>query len=514
MDGLFGGVGGDLPPPGFGEDPGWPSAKDSGASAMQPMDTEENSVLGEEATQASSMLEQLEKSVKMQEGQITELYDRQRQALAQKNVNMLEQLKNDAESALQTLKNQHDSLTNVIKTVLLGESDLSRAFQLKDDLRLQRVQLQLALTELGHAANIPNALRQPNAALVILKQPFPCVYTKGKSVEPDELQLKVFLSPAAQCKPAGPCVAEMQMDPEIEAKAKGSKKGGGTAPLSNVKANFGANMTATLAPKFELGSRKTEVTLQFKVPVVLGGRQFTLESDESEHVVVITNECQWEGSEGMLLKRSIFGSAREVPYVYFANMIQRHFLIVTRQDLDVPARGLSRLELMYFFNNLLGRNQVIDGQGFDRFWDWYGKCIQTLRYQRHICSLWTGGLLMGFADRQEVQSALHGREPGTFLIRFSERHAGQFAIAYVGFEIPRGVKHYLVQPTDTASAKKTLPDFLSECHQFQKVLELTNSPQGRVLRVVPKDDAFGEFYSKVDRVDPGPGYEQLLRQPL
>lgn len=48
----------------------------------------------------------------------------------------------------------------------------------------------------------------------------------------------------------------------------------------------------------------------------------------------------------------------------------------------------------------------------------------VLRYQRHINSLWTTGILLGFINRQDVNNALYGHEPGTFLIRFSERHAG------------------------------------------------------------------------------------------
>lgn len=49
------------------------------------------------------------------------------------------------------------------------------------------------------------------------------------------------------------------------------------------------------------------------------------------------------------------------------------------------------------------------------------------------------------------------------MIRFSERHAGQFAISYVQGGL---VKHYLVQPTDTAGARKTLGDFVLEQAQY------------------------------------------------
>merc|ERR1711991_1161276 len=165
-------------------------------------------------------------------------------------------------------------------------------------------------------------------------------------------------------------------------------------------------------------------------------------------------------------------------------------------------------ELAYL-SHLLGGKQVISAKAYEQFWDWYGKSLRALRYQRHIGSLWNAGLLMGFVSREDVARALNGRAPGTFLVRFSERHAGQFAVAYVGYDAGGGgrrVKHYLVQPTDTASSKKTLPDFLSECPQFEHLLVLGKN---RALEVVDKDEAFAPYLSRQERVDPGPGYESL-----
>jgi hypothetical protein len=97
----------------------------------------------------------------------------------------------------------------------------------------------------------------------------------------------------------------------------------GKAPLS------GSSLVATLRPKFELGSRKTPATMLFKVQVSLGGQvrrnKFfsssllrkkekvgTVTSEPSSEMIIITNESQWEGSEGLLLKATIFSGAREV----------------------------------------------------------------------------------------------------------------------------------------------------------------------------------------------------------
>jgi hypothetical protein len=75
-----------------------------------------------------------------------------------------------------------------------------------------------------------------------------------------------------------------------------------------------------------------------------------------------------------------------------------------------------------------------------------------IRFQTHWCALecWSASWVCESSGEdkeiscccvlisvQDVNNALHGRDPGTFLVRFSERHAGQFAVAYVGYEMPR-----------------------------------------------------------------------------
>lgn len=112
--------------------------------------------------------------------------------------------------------------------------------------------------------------------------------------------------------------------------------------------------------------------------------------------------------------------------------------------------------------------------------------------------------------REEVDLALVDEPPGTFVLRFSERHPGQIGIAYVGSQVNE-IKHYLVQPTDTAAAKVTLPDFLRDKPQFAYMLEFTLLPEGTPqFRRLPKDQVLGEKYSHKLRGDTsGSGYEPL-----
>jgi hypothetical protein len=123
--------------------------------------------------------------------------------------------------------------------------------------------------------------------------------------------------------------------------------------------------------------------------------------------------------------------------------------------------------------------------------------------------------------RDDVNASLRGQDPGTFILRFSESHYGQFAIAYTGTEKGSPIKHYLVQPTEyvfcvhffltfsSTSAKKTLPDFLQECPQFMTLLVLTYDDAGRASFVrTPKEVALEPFVGKKQQASTD-GYDPL-----
>ena len=86
--------------------------------------------------------------------------------------------------------------------------------------------------------------------------------------------------------------------------------------------------------------------------------------------------------------------------------------------------------------------------------------------------MWQSGYIYGFIEREGVNAALINQQPGTFLIRLSERHPGSFAIGYVieDNDPDKRVRHYLVRNEDLFGGKKSLPEFLMECPQFSKFL--------------------------------------------
>lgn len=122
------------------------------------------------------------------------------------------------------------------------------------------------------------------------------------------------------------------------------------------------------------------------------------------------------------------------------------------------------------------------------------------------------GLIFGFIGKAAAQEILEGKPIGTFLVRFSERSAGLFAVAYVAKGETKGesvVKHFLV-PQST----KKLSDFLRPKDSFKSVLLCNTdfaveSYRAMVKGTMNKDGAFAEFYSVNDGAPLLEGYDDL-----
>lgn len=128
-----------------------------------------------------------------------------------------------------------------------------------------------------------------------------------------------------------------------------------------------------------------------------------------------------------------------------------------------------------------------------------------------------------------MEIALAGRPPGTFMIRFSERNAGSFSIAYVTQDTSNGpgaapmVRHYLVSAEDITQ-RKSLADFIGDSPALTHFLKfeprsgfsLVPSPLGSTIHYesVEKHQALHEYYAKRDPVVHTSGYDrQLNPQP-
>lgn len=102
--------------------------------------------------------------------------------------------------------------------------------------------------------------------------------------------------------------------------------------------------------------------------------------------------------------------------------------------------------------------------------------------------------LATFVTSAEATNQLKSQPNGAFIIRLSERLNGELVISYIW---NNSVRHYLIQPDDTADKKKTLVDFLGQNGLFIHLMQLTTSPNGRqVWSIHDKDAVLQKFYKK------------------
>lgn len=80
------------------------------------------------------------------------------------------------------MKRVADMVNNLLRSVLMNDTEVFRSFSLLDELKLLRDRLFVANIELGHKLDDPAVRSKPCAVLSILRQPFPCVFTKGCAV--------------------------------------------------------------------------------------------------------------------------------------------------------------------------------------------------------------------------------------------------------------------------------------------------------------------------------------------
>eukprot|EP01117_Protostelium_nocturnum_P010857 TRINITY_DN3916_c0_g1_i3.p1 TRINITY_DN3916_c0_g1~~TRINITY_DN3916_c0_g1_i3.p1 ORF type:complete len:582 (+),score=189.80 TRINITY_DN3916_c0_g1_i3:195-1940(+) len=409
---------------------------------------------------------------------------------------------------------QLQTLAQLGRTYIFAPHEIHKAFYLHQDLQTQSMQLELyhqELLQLTAPSNPPRCY----IALVIIQQPFPMVITKTKALDdPVVVQLMTGANVDVQSISPLQIVVNMESLPP---------KGTPTKNIENeTEIMDESTKLAKCHIKFLNGTRKNIANIKFNMQVQLrNGSTIAVESNPSSPFVVITNECQFEESDGLLLKTESFGNSTEtqVPWALFGNLLQRHFLRATRQDPVKPQRFLSRQELQYLSAKFFGGNPYINTKMYDDFWNWFGKGLQKLRYQRHLHTMWQQGLIYGYVPRESVTAALMNQQVGTFLIRMSESNPGAFAIGYVINESDpeKRVRHYLIKNEDVWGPKKTLPDFLMESNQFAHFLRISFDLGSGIEKhqIIGKDivleNQFGIVVKKENNA-PISGYDPNLMQ--
>lgn len=371
---------------------------------------------------------------------------------------------------------------------------------------------EIYIKELNH---IKNPSYYPElVSLVIEKQPFPKSVKQNKPLK-ESIIVKLITGSCTTYRTLGPMTGSIIMDFQTRSKQQITVSNN-ISEVNNDRATFD-NIV------FPFGTRKRVIRMKFNVNVEIHhkftGETFSiqLESSPTKPIIVKTNENQWEESEGILLKYETFKENKQSTWCQFSNALQKRYLFATKQVFSNPPRPLSMNDFHFIskikFNIDLDDNTSIDSQQFDKFWSWFGPGIHKIRYQRHLCKLWVNGYISGFIPRNEAEMILKDSQPGTFLIRLSERMNGAFTIAYTTLNYQQiKVSHYMISSDDVFGAKKTLPDFLGGESGLTHMVVLNLSTN--LYETRPKDDVLGEFYSKRNTVDHDTeGYDRKIIRP-
>ncbi|KAL0964007.1 hypothetical protein UPYG_G00316420 [Umbra pygmaea] len=172
----------------------------------------------------------------------------------------------------------------------------------------------------------------------------------------------------------------------------------------------------------------------------------------------------------------------------------------------VTKRGLNDEQLRMLGDKLLGREAAGNPEGLIpwakfcknektlSFWLWIAAILDLIK--NHLLKLWDEGFIMGFVSKEREKALLKDKEPGTFLLRFSES-SREGAITFTWVEHSSNDVHFhSVEPyTKKELAAISFADIL---HNY-KVMAAENIPENPLLYLypnIPKDSAFARHYSR------------------
>jgi integrase len=384
----------------------------------------------------------------------------------------------------------------IINTRLLHAKDLKTLQSLEEFIETYLLpQIDLYELDVHHLRNpFPISSREIPLYLGVVQEQAGPIF-KDKLIGP--FTIRLLTGATVQQVHSGP------IQPELSGTSQRIKRN--NPDLENARQSFNENGVAVFTDlKFQSGTFPNLVRLKFKVTlqVVIDDQSVThtVESPPSKPFIAMTNTgSQWKDAAGSWLKEDCFGdNDYEVSIFRFWNYFQKHFLHCTKQDVNSLRRPLYLSDFNYILNakfkKQLPEKKTINQKEFEKLWDWIGPALKKIRYQKHLLWLFENGYLAAFVTGTEAEDRLRNETNGTFLIRFSERLAGELVISY---KHDSGVRHYLIQPDDTADKKKTLIDFLGQASSLIWILQLkTDANETRIFIKHNKDKVLQKYYKK------------------
>uniref|UniRef100_A0A4W4HLZ3 Signal transducer and activator of transcription n=1 Tax=Electrophorus electricus TaxID=8005 RepID=A0A4W4HLZ3_ELEEL len=180
--------------------------------------------------------------------------------------------------------------------------------------------------------------------------------------------------------------------------------------------------------------------------------------------------------------------------------------ILNWQFSSFAGRGLNKEQLSMLGDKLLGQHasyndcqvswsrfckENILGKPFS-FWLWLDSILELIK--KHLLPVWIDGYIMGFVSKEMERVLLKDKEPGTFLLRFSESHLGGITFTWV--EQENGEAKFISVEPYTKSRLSALP--IADIIRDYKVIAdgiVPENPLKFLYPDIPKDEAFGKHYN-------------------
>uniref|UniRef100_A0A8C8IBA3 Signal transducer and activator of transcription n=1 Tax=Oncorhynchus tshawytscha TaxID=74940 RepID=A0A8C8IBA3_ONCTS len=139
-----------------------------------------------------------------------------------------------------------------------------------------------------------------------------------------------------------------------------------------------------------------------------------------------------------------------------------------------------------------GITENIHGKNFS-FWMWLDSILELIK--KHLLPIWNDNCIMGFVSKETERARLKDKEPGTFLLRFSESHLGGITFTWVEQSDSGEAKFISVEPY-TKSRLSALP-FADIIRDYKVIAdgEVPENPLKFLYPDIPKDEAFGRLYN-------------------
>uniref|UniRef100_A0A3Q3IKU3 Signal transducer and activator of transcription n=1 Tax=Monopterus albus TaxID=43700 RepID=A0A3Q3IKU3_MONAL len=134
----------------------------------------------------------------------------------------------------------------------------------------------------------------------------------------------------------------------------------------------------------------------------------------------------------------------------------------------------------------------IPGKPFS-FWMWLDSILELIK--KHLLPVWTENYIMGFVSKEMERTLLKDREPGTFLLRFSESHLGGITFTWVDHNENGEVSFNSVEPY-TKNRLSALP-FADIIRDYKVISDgvVPENPLKFLYPDIPKNEAFGRLYN-------------------